>query len=111
MSAAPQLPLVWGAGGPPIPWQRRVDPEAELPAVMDANESEDEARASDPPIALALFSEAYGTHVASLSVLFDAGVQIAVHSRRFCRARMGFEPAGADVRGCGNFCAGCGAMS
>jgi hypothetical protein len=55
MSAAPQLPLVWGAGGSPIPWQGKVEPEADLPAATDANESEDEAPASDPPIALAFF--------------------------------------------------------
>ncbi len=53
MSAAPQLPLVWGAGGSVSPWQGRVDPEAELRDATDANE--DEARAGDPPIALAFF--------------------------------------------------------
>jgi hypothetical protein len=55
MSAAPQLPLVWGAGGSPIPWPGRGEPEEERVAAKTWNEPENEAPASDPPIALAFF--------------------------------------------------------
>lgn len=55
MSAALQLPMVWGASGSPIPWPGRDGPEDELPSAKARNEKEDEAPTSDPPIALAFF--------------------------------------------------------
>jgi hypothetical protein len=92
MSAALQLPTIWGAS---IYRERRRTEELEKPGKKTFAEQAGRSggTSSGQP---GLLQEAYGKHVAPLSLRFNADRQVSIHSERLGGAGMGIEPADPD---------------
>ena len=84
MSAALQLPMVWGASSPQRAWQEEQGNWKHKPAARTAR-TPAAATGGQP----GLLPEAYGEHVAALSVCLNAGGQGAVDPGRSGCAGMG----------------------